>query len=87
VAWENMKLHVDDRFSCLTLNSLHLINYCELRLENKSNSTLILHLIDFCLGCDAYHKAFHNGGFLARYPRQFAYMALYLMRKERDVVS
>jgi hypothetical protein len=26
VAWENMELHIDYRFLCLTLNSLHLIH-------------------------------------------------------------
>jgi hypothetical protein len=32
-------------------------------------------------------KAFHNWGFLARYHRQNAYVAPYLMRKESGVVS
>jgi hypothetical protein len=32
-------------------------------------------------------KAFHNGGFIARYQRYNAKVALYLMMKESDVVS
>jgi hypothetical protein len=32
-------------------------------------------------------KAFHNGGFLARYHRQNADVAPYLMMKESNVVS
>jgi hypothetical protein len=57
-------LHIDYRFLCLTLNSLHLINYYEICLEDKFKSTSILPPIDFCLGCDAYYKGLihRNGG-------------------------
>jgi hypothetical protein len=59
-----MELHIDYRFLCLTLNSLHLINYYEICLEDKFKSTSILPPIDFCLGCDAYYKGLihRNGG-------------------------
>jgi hypothetical protein len=51
------------------------------------NSTMVEHSMLLLPQTYSQYKAFHNGSFFARYHRQNAYVALYLMRKESGVVS